>query len=273
MAVGPSDISFTASAALRRLPPLPREHGAWAMLLTPLVVAAAACGPDPKGLTAALGWIAGYCLRGPIELLRGTGATGRAGMARGSRQEAKLWCGLFLLGAAALLGPIIWFQPAVLVPLLAALFVLAIVQWMADRGHVKSILSETLSIAGMTAGVPLYYLAATGAVGPEGWVVGLSCFAFFFGSIFRVKSLGRERRSVFFRRLSVAVHLALTLVAAGAAIWLGQSILLPAALLVPTIWAVRCSLARKSINLRHVGHSEVALTAIFGVLLVLAVGL
>lgn len=248
-------------------PPLPREHGAWAMLLTPVMVAVAALGPDRVGLLAMLGWICAYSLRGPIELLRGAGPTGRAGMARGSREAAVWW--LVILGAAGLglLGWTVLLRPNALPPLLVAGAVLVLVHFLADRGHVRTILTETLSIAGLMAGLPLYYLTVTGGVGREGWILTLGCFAFFFGSIFRVKSVARERLSVPFGRLSVAVHVAFVVGGAAAVVWADASLLLPVALLLPAVWAIRCARVTTAINLKRVGFSEVGLSLLFAVLL------
>lgn len=250
------------------LPPLPREHGAWAMLLTPLLVAVAALGPDRVGLLAVLGWICAYSLRGPIELLRGAGPTGRAGMARGTRQAAQLWLVLLGLAAVGLLGWTVLMRPAALPPLLAAGAVLGLVQFLADRGYVKTMLTETLSIAGLMAGLPLYCLTATGGLGREGWILTLACFAFFFGSIFRVKSVARERLSVPFGRLSVVIHVVFVLAGAAGVVWADSSLLLPVALLVPAVWAVRCARITTAINLKRVGLSEVGLSLLFAFLLV-----
>lgn len=250
------------------VPPLPREHGAWAMLLTPVLVAVAALGPERVGLMAMLGWICAYSLRGPIELLRGAGPTGRAGMARGSRESARLWLVILALAAVGLLGYTVLMRPNALPPLLAAGALLALVQFLADRGQIRTILTETLSIAGLMAGLPLYYLTVTGGVGQEGWILTLACFAFFFGSIFRVKSVARERLSVPFGRLSIAIHVVFVVLGAAAVVWANASLLLPLALLAPAAWAVRCARVTKAINLKRVGFSEVGLSLLFAVLLV-----
>ncbi|HEY8347615.1 MAG TPA: YwiC-like family protein [Symbiobacteriaceae bacterium] len=251
-------------------PPLPREHGAWAMLLTPAVVAVAAHGPDPRGLLALLGWICAYALRGPVELLRGTGPTGRAGLARGTRSEAVGWLIVMSLIAVPLVGVTIWQRPVTAVPLAVALLMLGAVQWLANRGQARSVLAGLLSIAGLMAGAPLYYLAAQGSLGVEGWCVTLACFAFFGGSVFRVKSVARERHSASFRRLSVALHVGAVLAALAAVLWLGAPPLLPVALIPPAYWAVRCARTQGPPNLGKVGMAEIWLTLAFAGLLVAA---
>lgn len=252
-------------------PPLPREHGAWAMLLTPVVAAVIAHGPHWQGVTAVLGWVAAYCLRGPMELLLGGGPTGRAGMARGSRPAAVRWLALMGLAALLPLGRTIWLRPLTLVPLLVAAGMLAAVQRLSSRGQTRSVWAGLLSVTGLMAGAPLYCLAAGGRISGDGWAVTLACFAFFAGSVFRVKSVARERQSVPFRHLSVALHLAAVLTAGLAVIWLRAPALLPVALLPSAWWALRCARVRGPIHLGRVGKSEVWLTLSFVSLLVVAV--
>lgn len=251
--------------------PLPREHGGWAMLLTPLVIAVAADGPSLMGLTAAVGWILAYCLRGPLEVLRGAGATGRAGMARATQQVARLWLVIFLAGAAALLLPVIILRPAALGLLALAVITFMIVQALTDRGLTRSIPAGILAVIGLMAGGPLYYLAAGGAVTTEGWLLALACFAFFAGAVFRVKTLARERRSGSFRVLSVAIH-TIALAGALAAAWMGAaSWFLPVALAAPALWAVRGALRTGGpISLAVIGKGEQWLTILFGLLIMIA---
>jgi len=251
--------------------PIPREHGGWAMLLTPPIVALVSAGPSLLGILAVLGWIAGYCIRGPIEALRGTGASGKAGVSRTTHEAART--GLLLFGGLALafLGPVVIFRPWTLAVLLSTLSLLGVVQRLADRGFTRSIPSGLLAVTGLVAGGPLYYLAATGRIPTEGWVVGLTCAAFFGGSVFRVKTLARERRSVGFRTLSVAVHLAAFAFAALAAARRTVHWPLPVALVPPLLWSVYGAMrAGEAANLAVIGKGEQWLTIIFGTLLIVA---
>lgn len=249
-------------------PPLPKEHGGWAMMLTPPVVAVLGAGPDLPGLLAVCGWAVAYCLRGPVEVLRGEAPTGRAGMTQASPAVARFWLLIFGLVAAALLGPVILLRPRTLVPLVAALAALLGVLALAHRGQTRSFLAGALASAGLMAGGPLYYVAANGVAGVQGWTVGLACGAFFVGSIFRVKTLARERRSAGFRVLSVAFHLTAVAVAAVAA-WFGMVSWVTVLALVPALgWSVYCAgRAGAPVSLLAVGKGEQWLTIAFGVLL------
>lgn len=251
--------------------PLPKEHGAWAMVLTPPIVALLAAGLSRLGLLALLGWFAAYCLRGPVEVLGGFGPTGKAGALQAEPAVARLWLLIFGLLAAALLLPVILSRPAALLWLLGSVVLMAVVVWLSISGQTRSILAGTLGILGLMTGGPLYYIASFGAPGPEGWALALACFAFFEGSVFRVKTLARERRSQSFRFVSVGFHLLAVLLAAYAA-WRWQISWLVPVTLVPALgWSVYGALrAGPAVNLMVIGKGEQWLTIGFGLLLAAA---
>lgn len=247
-------------------PPLPREHGAWAMLLTPPIIALLAAGADRWGVVAMIGWFAAYTLRGPLEALAGRGPSGRASAARAEPPVARFWLGIFGTMAAACLLPVVWIRPAVLPLLAGAGLLLGLVWWLALRGRSRSLAAGLLAVTGLMAGGPLYYLAATGSVPPAGWAITYGCLAFFAGSVFRVKALGRERRHAAFRWLAVALHL---LFVAGAALaaWLDWAPPLLAVSLLPplgmALYGARRGGMGPAANLGAVGRAEIWLTILF----------
>lgn len=255
-------------------PPLPREHGAWAMLITPPVVALVAVGPDPLGLAALLGWFFAYCLRGPVEALRGSGPTGKAGMAHATPEVARLWLLLFGLPAVLLLGAVVFLRPWSAALLLVPAVALAAVQFLAGRGQTRSLVAGLLAVVGLMAGGPLYYLAAQGTVPVAGWALALACGGFFAGSVFRVKALARERRSGLFRLISVGVHLGALLAAVLLVPLAGAPLLFPLALVPAAAWAVWGAVrAGAPMNLAVIGSGEQWLTILFGLVLMVALRL
>ncbi len=251
-------------------PPLPREHGAWAMLVTPPLAGMLALGPEglSLGLPTMAGWFLAYTARGPVEVLAGRGASGRAGMAQAEPAVARFWLLLLALLSAACLLPVALQRPATLMLLTGAALILGAVYWLAAHGETRSLPAGLLAVAGLTAGGPLYYLAATGSVGPDGWALAYGCFAFFGGSVFRVKALARERRSARFRWLSVAIHAALAL---GALPVAGP--LLALSLTPSTLWALHGALRGghgPAANLGAVGKAEIWQTILFALLLIIS---
>ena len=244
------------------------------MLLTPPIIALVAAGPNILGLMAILGWFTAYCTRAPIDVLRGTSASGRAGLPQSTPEVARLWLMLFGLMTVLFLGPVIWLRPGILSLLLGAALILGVVQALADRGYTRSITAGLLASAGLMAGGPLYYMAASGEVPREGWALALAGAAFFGGSVFRVKTLARERRSGSFRFISVALHVGALAGAVVAAIYGAVSPLFAGALLLPAGWAVYgAARAGEPVNLMVIGKGEQWLTILFGVLLMIALRL
>lgn len=261
---------MTVEIALGR-PPLPKEHGGWAMLLTPPAVALLAAGASGLGLLAVTGWIVAYCLRGPVEALLGMAPTGKAGLQHANPAVARFWLLLFGVISAALLAAPVWLNPRAALWLLGAAVGGTAVVGLASLGKTRSIAAGVLGAAALMPGGPLYYEAAFGRVGAEGWTLALACFAFFAGSIFRVKTLARERRSARFRWLSVLIHS----FAVGVAVWAAlaglASWLVVLALALPAAWAAWGAVrAGEAVSLAVIGKGEQWLTILFGVLLAVA---
>jgi hypothetical protein len=251
-------------------PPLPREHGAWAMLLTPPIVALLAAKPDGLGLVATLGWFAAYAMRGPLEVLIGRGASGRAGMASGEPAVARFWLLLFGAVAVACLAPVTVAHPGVLGLLTGAGALLGLVYWLALRGQTRSLAVGLVAVVGLTAGGPLYYLASTGSVPRAGWQLAYACFAFFGGSVFRVKALARERRHARFRWLSVAIHMAFAVGGLAQDQWLWAPLTPP---LLSAFYGACRGGNGPAANLGTVGRVETWLTLLFAFLLILSLRL
>lgn len=228
------------------------------MVLTPPILAVLVERWSPLGLVAVIGWVLAYSIRGPLELLLGTGASGRAGMAHASRAVARLWLVLLGLAAAILLGPVVWLRPQTLALFGGALAVLGLVFRFARQGEARSLASGLLAVLGLMAGGPLYSLAGTGRVTPEGRLIAGLCAAFFVGSLFRIKAVARQRRSAPFRLLSVLLHLLFLVLAAIA----GKARLLPPlaalGLLPPLLWSIRGALqpSDRAANLAAAGRAE-----------------
>ncbi|HLN62826.1 MAG TPA: YwiC-like family protein [Symbiobacteriaceae bacterium] len=252
-------------------PILPKEHGGWAMLLTPPVVALGAAGANLWGLLAALGWVVAYCMRGPVETLLGTAPTGKAGLQHAAPAVARFWLLLFGGAALLLLTPVLISRPTVAIWLAGALAVLGILMLFVRAGQTRSIAAGVIASAGLMAGGPLYYEASYGTAGREGWTLALACLAFFAGSVFRVKTLARERRSASFRWVSVGLHLLATVAAALAAAAGMASWLVVLALALPLGWALYGAVrAGAAVSLAVIGKGEQWLTIAFGLLLIVA---
>jgi len=174
---------------LKTFPPLPREHGAWAMFGVPLLMGVAVAEKfNAQVLLFAIVALGFYLWRYPLMLV----VKNRAPKNRG---EAIVWCviyGLLTVGSGAIL--LIVSQLWLLIPLgmLGALS-LAIYLWLASRREEMTTLGEWLGIAGLALGAPGAYLAATGLLDEK--ALGLYALNLFYfgGTVLYIKFKVREQ--------------------------------------------------------------------------------
>ena len=166
----------------RRALIVPREHGAWGLLLVPLVTGAGiALGQGDRVmpllllLTAAL---ALFWLRTPIESWLGTSAI------RAQTKEEKVTVGLVILGlakvAAIALGLLLWAGRNRGLWLLGAMAGVAFVaqalvkQW----GRRTRMLSEVVGTLGLTLSAPAAYYVVIGKLDDTAWMLWLANLIF-----------------------------------------------------------------------------------------------
>lgn len=186
---------------------VPREHGAWAMLLVPAVV----------GLGVATAWsikiplflgavLCLYLARYPLFLWSRSGVTRLP-------QGWLFSLALSLVLACALAAPLLlryglwWLMP--LAALAAAILMLHL--YLVRRRIDRSVAGEFLGVVGLALTAPTAYYVLTSSLGREAWLLWLLCAAFFGGSIFYVKLKvqhpARQRKSASDRKLQSAAPL------------------------------------------------------------------
>lgn len=258
---------------------LPREHGAWGILLVPFFTAAAIAGAFDAAVALALGTVVlAFLARAPLEfLLAPSDKRGQPTTPGVVRRSAWLFGGGTLAAGVALAvgwGLIAWLLP--LAALAGALFALHV--WRARQGAGRGWAAEFLGTAALTLSAPVAWVAATGGLDSTGWLVWLLNAAFFCAGLVYVKS---RIRAVTAARLPHSAdqlahlvwrfHLAvLLLVAAGALLdWVSPLVILPFGLAAGrAAWGVRRFGQRFAV--RQLGWNEVAHSLVFAVLLVAA---
>lgn len=178
-------------AAISRRPPLPGDHGAYAMLLLPLVIgfavgamqglqAGVAAGPPFILLT--LFFLAVFFASDQIEI-----ATKRT-INPAARFNARAWLGIYLVVAAVTglpllllwqLWGLLWFILPAALPLVALLLSR---RWRKQR----SLPVRYLGIAGLTLSAPVAFYVATGRLDTLTLGLWLLCFFYFGSSLFYV---------------------------------------------------------------------------------------
>ncbi len=183
---------------------MPNQHGAWAMLASPLLVGILASGFTWVQLPLAAFWFAGYFAFFATSLW--LKANRRAKWFPPVRAYGML---TVLLGATVLLiqpGLARW-TPLFVVPLGIGLYAAAHRQ---DRALVAGI-ATTAGSALMTV---VAYDAGPGSELSRAWQLALVQFLYFAGTVFYVKTVIRERDNPAFRWLSAGFHVLALLVVA-----------------------------------------------------------
>jgi hypothetical protein len=272
----------TASAAQTRIPwppLLPREHGAWAMLIVPLAVGALTGGglSWPVALTFVAAFFA-YLARHPLVLLA---------RSRGRRERAPATAGFWLavytlIAAAAGFTVIVLYRYWLLVPLAAlAAALLAMNLYLASRRAEMTVGGELLGIAGLTLGAPAMYYVAAGAPGQQMLGLWLLSFLYFGGSVFYIKLKVRVHsrqappasmlQRLYAGRAAILYHLAtlaVTIVLVATSL---VPLLAPLAYVPVTCKAFQGTLDwRQSVKIRRLGMIELAHSVVFALLIVLA---
>lgn len=250
---------------------LPREHGAWGILLVPFLTAAAIADrfspAVPVGLATVL---LAFLARSPLELLFVPHARGRPpGLRRKSVRWQAAICSLAAAGAASLLVTVwgfYWILPLAVV----ALMVFGLRLRSVWRGTDRSWLSELAATAGLTLSALVGWVASTGRVDQTGILVWLLNWVFFSSGMLYVKSRIRAQMAQHHpevgdpRGFMVAFHLAVMVfvLALVSFRWASPLVVVPFAVAaLRANWGF--SQAGQGLPLRRLGWSEVALSLLF----------
>ncbi len=183
----PGEDVVPATAGRRpRLLVLPREHGAWAMMLAPYIIGAAAAGYSWLLLPGLAAVLLLFFSRPPLALL-----LKRRSRPRGRGASARLWLN-FALPAASGLGIFgiltvaggLWCLPVFGCAGLILFFMHTLV---AQRSRERSAAAELLGIAMLTLTAPLADYLGRGSLTGEAAALWLLCLAYFGASVFYVK--------------------------------------------------------------------------------------
>lgn len=257
---------------------MPREHGAWAMLIVPLWVgigtAGVVSGPVVLFALTAFGF---FLLRYPLMLA----VKSRAPAARAS---ALWWSAIYgaltlVLSAALMLLSPNW----LLVPLGALGFAsLAVYLWNAARRAEMTTAGEWIGIAGLALGAPGAFLVATGRLDTTAVALYFLNLFYFGGTVFYVKFKVREQprlvrvsdhwgERLWAGRLTLAYHISVFVLIAAFAILSIVPALAPIAFIPVMCKAVGGVIMSPSrLNLRRLGFIELGFTIVFALVVLTA---
>mgnify|MGYP001176810293 CR=1 FL=1 len=220
---------------------LPRQHGAWAMLIIPFLFGMFAAGPAPVHALLFAGWLLAY-------LFSYAGLQWIRTRKERFRKPACLYGGLLAPIGAALM---VW-RPALAIYALPYLPLLAVNAYYARRNRERAFVNDLIAVVQFS----LMTFVAYTAGGGDDWRVPAELFAlsvaYFTGTIFYVKTMIREKHSIHYYRASVGYHL--VLLAAGA-VWSPVLAVPFAVLLVRAVWSPRAKLTVKQTGILEIVYS------------------
>ncbi len=206
---------------------VPNQHGAWAMLASPLLVGVLAGGPAWVHLPLAAFWFSGYF------------AFFATSLWLKARRKARYFPPVRAYG---LLTAVLGLAVLAVEPSLAAwagLFVppLAIGLWFASRRNDRALVSGLVTTAASTLMTVVAYDAGPGTDLERAWLLALVQLLYFAGTVFYVKTVIRERDNPVYRWVSAGFHAAATVAMAPLSWWLAGlfAILTARAVVVPPL--------------------------------------
>ncbi len=259
-------------------PLLPREHGAWAMFVAPLLVGIGAAGMANVELALfALTAFGFFLLRYPLMLAIKT----KSNAARLAAWQWSVAYGALTIVAGAALMLISQLLALVLVGLLGLISLVAYLWHAAHRAEMTTI-GEWIGIAGLALGAPGAYLVATHRLDATAWALYLLNVLYFGGTVFYIRFRVRDqtrlaksgvdwRSRLWAGRITLLYHL----LAIGAVVLFAVlgfvPALVPLAFVLPmckTVGGVFSMPGR--LNMRRLGFMELGLTTLFALAVLFA---
>ncbi|MDD2858202.1 MAG: YwiC-like family protein [Candidatus Nanopelagicales bacterium] len=202
---------------------VPPQHGAWAFLVVPLMLAAIAGARGTAAMVFAATWVIAY----PATYFGGRALIYRLRNGAGSRKAAAAARSTLVWGAGLAVGSIALtlHQPWIAIPgaVVAAIWGCSMVLTL--RGRERGITNDLVLVILASVAPVLMWQVASGAASPVAtpWAIRVAAMAsllLFIGSVVHVKSLIRESDDARWHWASVIVHLAALALAAWMSWWL-----------------------------------------------------
>ena len=256
---------------------IPREHGAWGIVLIPFLTAVIIAGSYQAPVWVALAAVfLAFIARYPVELLMVPSAYRRAGSPERSQARKFAWAyGL----PATLLGGllVVYWQLYLLLPLGGVALALFLVHVRGGKsGEERSLVMELVGTVGLTLSGLVGWIAATGGLDRAGLLIWALNGLFFCSGVLYVKARIRSRLAVHRPELAsgaslmVGWHLALVVFVAAMVVmkWLSPLIVLPFVVAAArAAWGAQQG--GRPFVLTRLGWSEVALSVFFAMFLTL----
>lgn len=190
---------------------VPNQHGAWAMVIAPLLVGALAGGLAWVHLPLLAFWLSGYFLFFATSLWLK------------SKRKERYWLPVraYAISSTVLGLMTLVFQPTLIYWVPAFLPVIAVGFWAAAQRRDRDLEAGLATLVGSALMTVVAYTAGDGVDMTRAWLLAAIQFLYFAGTIFYVKTVIRERNNPRFYWWSIAFHVASAVVVALISPWMG----------------------------------------------------
>lgn len=181
---------------------LPKQHGAWAMLILPFVLGMVVGSPSWLHILLFIGWLMLYLATYPLIMVF-----------KNKQKELHLkWFIRYMIVALlALIIPIVQVPELIFFGFAMAPFFLINI-YFAKRNNERALLNDFCAIVAFGIGGVASFYAGQGELSVTAFLVWLFTILFFMGSTFFVKTLIREKKNSAFRWISWGFHVGVVIV-------------------------------------------------------------
>jgi YwiC-like protein len=175
---------------------IPKQHGAWAMLIIPFWLGAAATEIVWQHIPFFLGWLLLYLATYPMLFL----------FKKKNIPFYRKWTIIYLVPALAFLMVPLFTMPTIVYFGLAMLPFFAVNTYYSRKKNDRALMNDLSAIINFSiAGLACSYLSS-GNLTLEAWLVFFSSILFFVGSTFYVKTMVREKKNIRYKYISWVYH-------------------------------------------------------------------
>lgn len=233
---------------------LPKQHGAWAMLIIPFWLGVAASGFQWQHIPFFIGWLLLYLATYPMLLLF-----------KGKKISLyRKWTIIYMIPALLLLLIPLWSRPAIIVFGFAMIPFFAVNVYFSWKKNDRALLNDFSAIMAFgIAGLASSFLAE-GNISFNAILAAFASILFFIGSTFYVKTMIREKNNPVYKWISWSYHVIVPILFAISGYWIVASAYLPS--LVRAVYYYG-----KPMTMKKVGILEIVNAAILFIFIVIAI--
>ena len=184
---------------------IPKQHGAWAMLLIPFLLGMLAGHPTIWHIPLLIGWLFLYLATFPFIMF----------VRKKKRDLYGKWALIYGTMATISLIPILFIKISMVNFGLVMIPLFLVNIYFAKKNKERAFLNDLVAILVFCIGGLASYYLGTGKLSQITWYIFSYCFLYFLGTTFYVKTMIREKNNLTFKYYSWGFHLLLPFIILG----------------------------------------------------------